>query len=157
MNALSKLAAQTEHLAAGFATMPFTTVEAVVKVVEVSILAQIGQDAPRRRIAGGSVGVQDRTLRRGPNPAVMVKAKGPLHLLANPTKPHTIETRRASGSRRQASGALALRTPYGPRYTVQHPGTRGKDTWHKGVDKARPLVGVTMQRAVEAEVRKVFP
>lgn len=88
------------------------------------------------------------------NPTALIKATGPLHLLDNPTAPHQIMSKVKKG-RSQASraafynaifgggsgfgNAKPLRTPYGPRYSVQHPGTRGKRTFFRGIDAAKPF------------------
>lgn len=66
---------------------------------------------------------------------VLVKATGPVQLIANPSRPHEIP--RAGG--RRARKRLVLRDG-GVRLTVNHPGTRGKDTWSKGRVLARPRV-----------------
>ena len=42
------------------------------------------------------------------------------------------------GARGAFSGSLPMRTPYGPRYRVQHPGAKPKKTFTRGVDKATP-------------------
>jgi hypothetical protein len=166
-NALSKLAAQTERLADGMKALPYRVVKATADVVEASIERAIGHDAPHRRVAGGGVGVTQRTLSRGEDARIMVKAQGALNLLANPTGPHLIlpKTSRSGKTRRSrlanytgsvGAGVHAMRTPYGPRYAVHHPGTPGKDTWRRGVDDARPLVAKTMATSVETAVREAF-
>jgi hypothetical protein len=167
VNALHGLASRTQQLAAGFEALPATLVKATADVVQKSIEARIGRDAPHRKVAGGSVGVRQTTIRSGKNPAILMRARGALHLLANPTQRHLIVPRTSkSGKTRRArlanysgsvgSGVHALRTPYGPKYKVNHPGTRGKNTWRKGVDDARPLVGAGVQTAVASEIRRVF-
>jgi hypothetical protein len=167
VNALEALVAKTERLASGIEKLPSTVVKAAADVVQSSIERQIGKDAPNRKVAGGSVGVRQRVLSAGEHAAIMVKAAGALHLLANPTDPHLILPRTSrSGKTRRArlanysgtvgAGVHPMWTPYGPRYAVHHPGTRGKDTWRQGVTEARPLVGKTMQDTVAAEVVKAF-
>jgi hypothetical protein len=167
MNELARLAARTQRMADGLEALPAALVKATADVVQKSIERKIGQDAPHRRVAGGSVGVRQTTIRSGKNPAILMRARGALHLLANPTGQHLIlpkgsgsaKTRRARLA--NYSGAIGpgvhpLRTPYGPKYKVNHPGTRGKDTWRKGVDEARPLIATGMQTAVEGEIRRVL-
>jgi len=69
------------------------------------------------------------------NPIAIVRARGPLHLLANRTKPHAITPK----ARRSKRGAAALSMPDGSyRASAQHPGTRGKNTWRRGVDIGLP-------------------
>lgn len=146
MNQLHVLANKAEKLATGFEALPTTVVRAMAAVVKRSVDEQIGKDAPRRRVAGGRVGVTVVATKIGHDGTALVKATGPLHLLANPTAEHQERARRKR----------ALRTPYGPRYSVEHPGTKGKDTWHKGVDKARPLVSEAADAAVARAIGKAL-
>ena len=106
------------------------------------------------------------------NPSALIRATGPLHLLDNPTKPHTIVPRGLKKGRSRASrgdfynalfgggsgfgSAKPLRTPYGPRYRVQHPGTRGKRTFWRGIDAARPLVPLTFRTEVSRQMVRHF-
>lgn len=143
MTTLREHAAKMTALGVGLAGVSAVAVQAASKAMESAISRRISNDAPRRRVAGGPVGVLRRTIAGGNNPAVLVKATGPLHLLANPTKPHEIDARRAQ----------ALRTPYGPKSKVQAPGTKGKDTWRKGVDEGRPAALLAADEARLAAVR----
>lgn len=70
-----------------------------------------------------------------PDGNVLVKATGPVPLLANPSKPHPIPRQNARRGRKR----LRLRDG-SIRLAVDHPGTRGKDTWNKGRTKATPRV-----------------
>jgi hypothetical protein len=146
VNDLRRLVAKTTALGVGLAAVSPKMVYAAALVIEKSVSRQIGKDAPRRRVAGGSVGVNHRTLRTGQNPAVLVKATGPLHLLANPTQAHGEVARRAS----------AMSTPYGPKSRVNHPGTAGKNTWHKGVDEGEGAAVLAADTVAVAAVRAAF-
>lgn len=106
------------------------------------------------------------------NPSALIRATGPLHLLDNPTRPHVIVPRGLKKGRSRASkgdfynalfgggsgfgSAKPLRTPYGPRYRVQHPGTRGKRTFWRGIDAARPLVPITFRTEVSRQMVRHF-
>lgn len=102
------------------------------------------------------------------NPTALVRAIGPLHLLENPTRAHVIipkATGRSKGRTKDArraakqelysalfggqyAGQKPMRTPYGPRYRVNHPGTSNpRRPWAKGLERARPLVKREVDRA----------
>jgi len=95
------------------------------------------------------------TVGGGAHPTALVKASGPMQLIESDTQQHTILAKgvgrtkgRSKAARRQAkqnlydalfgstgySGVRPLRTPYGPRFKVTHPGTSGKKTWAKAID-----------------------
>lgn len=89
-------------------------------------------------------------------PAMEVKNVGPLWLIERDTQPHAIYprgltfnlTRRGNISRR--SGRRVLKIGDGFAAYADHPGTRGKHPFERGVDRGRPLV----PRIIQAEVRK---
>lgn len=71
------------------------------------------------------------------NPTALVKARGPVHLMENPVKPHAITPKKRGRTKRKK----AVVTPYGPRASVQHPGVKNpKKPWSKGVKRAEPHV-----------------
>lgn len=82
------------------------------------------------------------------SPSALVRMKGPAHLIESDTKPHPITTK-------QRRGARALSTPAGPRASVQHPGTKGKHPWAKGVAAGLPLAGAAATATVEKSLLKV--
>lgn len=161
MNALHQAARRAERTVAALEASPRLFVTAAAETVRASVDRQIASDVPRRRVAGTTVGVEVKAL---PGNRAIIFAQGPLHLENNPTKPHTelpksvgrsLGSRRDKASRHDAkqrlysalfggeggfAGATPLRTPYGPRYRVTHPGTKGKRTWQHGVDLALPLI-----------------
>lgn len=105
------------------------------------------------------------------NPSALVRATGPLHLLDWPTSPHQITSKVKKGRSRASRGAFynalfggeggfanvkPMRTPYGPRYRVSHPGTRGKRTFERGIDAARPLIGPTFKTEMTRVMGRYF-
>lgn len=106
------------------------------------------------------------------NPTALVRATGPVHLLEHVSKAHLIipkKTGRGSkgrGSRRenkqalydalfgnQWAGVKPLKTPYGPRFRVQHPGVKQpKKPFETGFKKAEPRV----RREVGSVTRSAF-
>lgn len=80
------------------------------------------------------------------NPVALVRATGPMHLLERGARPHEIRGRR---------GRL-MRTPYGPRRSVQHPGAPAKHTWSRGVDASVPAVPRIYQAALRKQLQRFF-
>ena len=78
-----------------------------------------------------------------------VKATGPLPLLANPIPPHAIPKK---GRRRKVLAIPGI----GVRASAQHPGTKGKDTWNRGREKAIPKVKVAISRKSDEVVKRAF-
>lgn len=99
------------------------------------------------------------------NPTALVKATGPAHIVNNPTVGHGIASRRFGGSRkRRGQRALSrqlgrfipgagIRTPFGPKAWVSHPGTRGKGFWQKG---QREVARKTPELYMKSHNRAVF-
>lgn len=82
------------------------------------------------------------------NPVALVKARGPLHLVENPVKPHDITPKA-----RRRGGKRAVVTPFGPKAKVRHPGVRSpKKPWAKGKRRAEPII----KREVAAVFSKAF-
>jgi hypothetical protein len=82
----------------------------------------------------------------GPGEAnVKPTPSGPWKVLDEGAKPHTIKAKRRNRS-------SVLRTPYGPRRSVRHPGTRGKGTW----DEASNRIARETPKRVHIEVRKAL-
>jgi len=107
---------------------------------------------------GGAVGTAGG-VQRASGASILLRYVGPVHWAFMGTKPHIIMPRgaaRGRARRRRAFQGAAflralgqdpgqvgtggvLRTPYGPRPYVNHPGTKGRNTWP--ATKARLLVG----------------
>jgi hypothetical protein len=72
------------------------------------------------------------TVGGGSDPTAIIRATGPLHLIERDTDPHGIRPKRRSK-------AKALRLANGMvRASANHPGTRGKHPWQKGLNRTRP-------------------
>lgn len=72
-------------------------------------------------------------------------AEGPWPLIEGDTKAHEIA----------AKSGRALRLPNGPRRRVEHPGTRGKKPWAKGIAKSERGAAQVLRRASDTEIRKL--
>lgn len=110
--------------------------------------ADAGGDLTLSRVRSGrgaKVGVSFTVM---PHPAI-VKATGPLPLLANRIPSHRIPK---NGRRRKVLSIPGI----GVRASAQHPGTKGKDTWDKGREKAIPKVKVAIAKRSDEVVRRAF-
>lgn len=119
---------------------------------------------------GAKVGARYDVLSGGKG--TVVKATGPAHLLEHPVKPHMIIPKKTGrgakgrGSRRenkqalynalfgsQWAGVKPLKTPWGPRYRVEHPGVRNpRKPWERGFKRSVPVI----KRTVEQKFGKAF-
>ena len=90
------------------------------------------------------------------NPVALIRATGPMQLLERGARPHPIVVRGAPGGRRRSRGARALRTPYGPRRSVSHPGAPAKHTWSHAVDAAVGDVPKIYRDALRKQLTKYF-
>lgn len=110
------------------------------------IIAEAGARGiqPTSKIAGGRWGV-GYDVKGFNNPTALVKVRGPFHLVDSPTKPHKITPRRrgrkASGKKAVAYGGEAFRS-------VNHPGTKGKESFPAAKKKAAIVVPKVMARSI---------
>lgn len=107
--------------------------------------------SPGSRIARGrwSVGFD---VKGTDNPTALLRFRGPVHLVNNPTKAHEIAPR----SRRRGSQKRALATAYGPFARVQHPGTRGKRFFESSKPKVERVAAEVYERETTGVLRKQF-
>lgn len=109
-----------------------------------SRLSRVG--ARRGRTGGAKVGARFNLVG---GLAAEVKATGPLHIVANPAKPHTIMARSRGGARttlRLADGGF--------RRSVSHPGHGGKDTWRKALPDAERAAGKVIGKEMDQAFRR---
>lgn len=101
---------------------------------------------------GAKIGARYDLAGQGRHSTATVRAIGPVPLIANPIKAHTIPRARGRRSRKRLS------IPgIGVRMSVDHPGVRrGKDTWNRGARKAAPRVTKIMGTRTDAAVRRAF-
>jgi hypothetical protein len=100
---------------------------------------------------GAKVGARYDIISGGADASGTVSKTGPLHLLANPTKPHVMPRARKRGGRR-----VLVIPGIGVRAFANHPGTKGKDTWAKGRRKAEPFVGAEVSKRTTNILRKAM-
>ena len=140
----------------------------VTTAARASIAAGSGGDSYLSNVGSGARVGARYDIKGTQNPTALIRATGPLHLLDNPTSPHRITAKQRRGRRRNRdfrsrfyttvnmSGATPLRTPYGPRYNVWHPGTRGKRTFFNAVDATRALIPVAFRTGVSRAMVRHF-
>lgn len=71
----------------------------------------------------------------------VMRAVGPMQLLANPTKARRIPRKRGPRARRR----VVVIPGVGVRAYANHPGTPGKDTWRRGARQAQPKINRTIR------------
>lgn len=76
-----------------------------------------------------------------------ITATGPIPLIANPIGAHRIP---------KSSRKVISMPGIGVRRWANHPGTRGKDTWDKGRERAEPRIKTAVARKSDEVVRKAF-
>ena len=82
-----------------------------------------------------------------------MKATGPLHFVANPMSPHRIPRVRKTN---RAKRRVVVIPGVGVRAHARHPGTKGKNTWRRGVTSARPKVTKVMRSETANIIKRGF-
>jgi hypothetical protein len=177
----AQFAARIDKLVRGLeGPMPRAAVEKGALEAKKALLKTLTRAVPSRRLRNvGGARLNVRYDVKGErNPTALVQAIGPWQIVEEDIKPHTIlphSVGRAKGrskvARRQAkqdlynalfggvggfAGQRPLKTPYGPRFRVNHPGTRGKHPWRDGVAAAQRSVPKVMAAQVVADVESVL-
>lgn len=87
----------------------------------------------------------------------MLGWRGPVHLIANPTKPHLIQPRRRRGVRTRRKGSSALTINGSVRAFAHHPGTKGRKFATEANSMAkRVLPGVFQKAAISEPLKTAF-
>jgi hypothetical protein len=124
-------------------------------VLKKSVEHELVKVAPARRLSGvgkrgAKVGVR-YDIKGAKNPTAIVRATGPMHLIERSTKAHTIPRSRGRGRLK------VLRLPGDVfRRSVQHPGTRGRRPFGKGIERGRPLALKTLRAAQSDALKRGF-
>jgi len=98
---------------------------------------------------GAAIGARYDIRGTGRTTSAEIKATGPLPLLANPIPAHKIPK---GGRRRKVLAIPGI----GVRASAHHPGTKGKDTWNRGREKAEPKVTKVIGKTTDAAVTRAF-
>ena len=99
----------------------------------------------------------------------VVKATGPVPIIANNTSGHVIRSAYSKGKARKGfvgptfggqfkgGNKAVLHIPgIGFRRSARHPGTRGKDSWWEGERLGRPRVAKTMDKEINNIIKRGF-
>lgn len=111
---------------------------------------------------GGVIGVKPKGKRKIITPfyafvgdrQMLCGWRGPVHLIANPTRAHLIQPRRRPGVRTRRKGASALTINGDLRASANHPGTRGKKFAAEANATAKRVLPDVFQKAAIAEPLK---
>jgi hypothetical protein len=148
------------------------------KLLLAELARAVGADLRMSRVGpkGARLGVAS-DVKQGQTPTAMVRATGPWQLIEGDTDPHVILPRgvgRAKGRSKAARHAARqelynalfgsgpgrqvtpLRTPFGPRNRVLHPGTKGKHPFANGVERAQSLTAITLRPVLRDGLQKTF-
>jgi hypothetical protein len=143
-----------EQLAKGMSGLQRETLRQAGLIVKRSVetqMAAAGASTGKLRGVGkrgGRIGVRSDATSAG---SVLVRATGPFHLLESNTKPHRIPSERGGRRRR-----VVVIPGIGVRSFVQHPGSRGKHPWSKGVVLATPLIDKANKLALQKTIGAIF-
>lgn len=144
MSTFTEAAAALRQASVGIETAHKTAVaEATRQLTDLVLVGQGRAGAASGRLRGvGQRGAQIGVVGTVANGEGLVRATGPAHLLDHPTAAHLIAPKRAA----------ALRTPEGPRRSVQHPGTHGKLYFEEAVAQFEPRVADIFATTVDAAI-----
>ena len=134
-----------------------------------------GVNKAKGRPGNAKIGARYDIETRGGKSRATIKATGPLHLLANDTGGRVIRSAYAKGKYRKGGKGQSqfigptvggqfkgdrravLNIPgIGYRRSARHPGTRGKDTWRRGMKSARPKVTRVMRSETANIIKRGF-
>lgn len=155
----AEVAAKFKKLERGLAAAHRDGVTAAALLITRSVRQELGRAAPGGRLGGvgrrgARISVGFDTPKSVVNPVALVRMRGPAHLIERDTKPHAIAPRRR---RSRSGGRRALLVPgVGMRASVQHPGTKGKHPWERGVRAVQRQVLPTIARETDRAIAKAF-
>ena len=134
-----------------------------------------GVNKAKGRPGNAKIGARDDIETRGGKSRATIKATGPLHILANDAGGRVIRSAYAKGKYRKGGKGQSqfigptvggqfkgdrravLNIPgIGYRRSARHPGTRGKDTWRRGMKSARPKVTRVMRSETANIIKRGF-
>lgn len=154
----TQAARKFHRLAVDVKTMDSQIAVRGAQVIKREVEAQLLRVAPKRHLnvgkRGAKVGVRYETL---PPAKAQVRATGPFHLLESDTKKHRVpRTTRGRGRVRKANVKPIFIPGVGVRAWAQHPGTRGRHPWARGVAVGVPLAEKAGHDVLVKTVRGVF-
>lgn len=122
----------------------------VTKTIRLEIRNATGGDSRLSGVGKNGARVGARYDVKGKvNPTAIINATGQLHFIEHDMKPHDITPKKRSGKK-------AVRTPYGAYRKVQHPGTKAKRPFAKGVQKAAPKTTDIFNEEIVKAMAKLY-
>lgn len=129
---------------------------AEAKAAQLDVMkADAGGDLVLGRVRSGrgaKIGASTSVSLMGDKFTATVKATGPVPLLANTIPAHAIPK---AGGRARRRKVLVI-PGVGVRESAHHPGTKGKDTWNRGREKAQPRVTRVVTNRTDKSVKRAF-
>lgn len=148
----TQFAHKMQRTADGMRRAPRQITTHAAQAVKRSVQTRLAVAAPRGRLnvgkRGQKVGVR-YDLRS--DTEAMVRMTGPAHLIERDTKAHRIPRERKTN---RAKKRFVVIPGVGVRAYANHPGTKGKHPWERGVEAAKPLVRTAAAKVYFDTVRK---
>ena len=134
-----------------------------VTIIRKQIASAVGPDmrmsGASRGKAGAKVGARYKVYAKAGDPVAYIRATGPLQLIERDTQAHTITARGRTRKKRGKgfrAGAKALTVGTGFRVRVEHPGTRGKHPFERGVELAGKDTKKIFKREIGLALEKAW-
>lgn len=118
----------------------------VAKGIRGEIRGATGGDMRLSGARNARIGIKTGYSLGGATPSVSLTPTGPLMLIEENTPPHSIRPR--------SKKALKIGDRFAAR--AQHPGTRGKHPWKRGVAKSESTAGRIYDEAVQRAIREAL-
>lgn len=158
MSTSAQVAQKFHRLADDIQNMDRNILNAAALELKRSVQGTLAMAAPRGRLNVGKKGAKVGVRYDTPAPhMVVVRMTGPAHLLESDTKAHRIPREKIGRGRVRRANTKKIFIPgVGVRAYVNHPGTRGKHPWAKGIRLGLPKVNQVAGKVLGQTVGKVF-
>ena len=154
-DSLAQFTAKTNRMVGELGRLETNTVRIAALAVKTSVLGQLQvagvKDGKLRGVGkkGAKIGV---SFNLTSSSSALVKATGPFPLIESDTKAHRIPRERGKRGRKR----YAVIPGVGVRAFADHPGTKGKHPWRKGVIAAKPGAAKANQVALRQSLVKAY-
>lgn len=148
----AELDSKLTRLAHEYADLPNTIVPEAALVAKRAVMGL----APDRLRGVGKNGAKlsvAYNVSHGATTQALVFARGPWQLIEEDTRAHRIPRERASSRGRRR---YAVIPGVGPRAYANHPGTKGKHPWRKGIEASRPVISRMFDFQAAVPLRRIF-
>jgi hypothetical protein len=151
---VAQFVAKTGRMGGELTRLEHRTVEVAAQVVKRSVQVQmVGAGVKANRLRGvGKKGARIGVRYDIDQKKALVRATGPFHLIENDTKAHRIPKQRGARARTR----YAVIPGVGVRAYANHPGTKGKHPWAKGVEAAMPIQRRAQGIALHQSVARAY-